>query len=339
MIKRMLNKMIDGETLSELEAEAVMQEVMGGEAEPTQVASLLTMMRLRGESVEELTGFAKAMRDLSKHVDLGTNNVLDTCGTGGDGHSTFNISTAAAIGLSACGIQVAKHGNRFVSSKSGSADVLEKLNVPIANNHSEAKQILATQQLVFLFAPLFHTAMKHVAPIRKNLGFRTVFNVLGPLTNPARANYQVVGVWDAEYGKKMAHVLKRLGTKRALFVTGEDGMDEMTITGATYVTELNEGIITSYTVTPEMFGLKRAALEEIEAKTINDSAQIIQSIFNGTSTSAAHDILVLNMAAGLYVTGAANSIQEGVSIADEAIKSKSALAQLQQLREEEKAHA
>ncbi|MBB6449041.1 anthranilate phosphoribosyltransferase [Geomicrobium halophilum] len=332
MIKNVLRSVINGETLSEETSEAVMNEIMRGEAEESQIGSLLTILRYRNETVEELTGFVRSMRKHAtavsrpKHIPL-----LDTCGTGGDQLSTFNISTAAAIGVSACGVPVAKHGNRFVSSKSGSADVLEHLHIPIDTDPVELETVINDYGLSFMFAPLYHSAMKHVVKTRKSLGFRTIFNVLGPLTNPANADYQVVGVFNKEYGKMMAEVLRRLGTRRALFVTGEDGIDEITITGKTYVTELNGEEIKSYTIDPEMFGIQKGKLSDIQVNSIAESATMIHNIFKDQALESAKQIFLLNMAAGLYVSSN-ESWEEAYKRACEALEDRTVLTHFHQLQ-------
>ncbi|AXF54891.1 anthranilate phosphoribosyltransferase [Salicibibacter kimchii] len=341
MIKHVLRSLLEGETLSEETAEAVMSEMMSGETEESQIGSFLTLLRYRHETVEELTGFARAMRKNAVPVSRPSHTrLLDTCGTGGDQRSTFNISTATAIGVSACGVAVAKHGNRFVSSKSGSADVLEKLNVPIDSDPSDLKTAINEKGLSFLYAPLYHQAMKHVANVRKSLGFRTIFNILGPLTNPANADVQVVGVFDKDYGKMMAEVLKRLGTERALFVTGEDGIDEITISGKTYVTELDGERIHSYTIEPEMFGAKRGDLSDIQVASVDESATLIRNIFSNRASESATQVFLLNMAAGLYVSEAEKSWEDAYKRARHALTNGELLAHLQQLqRKAGKIHA
>ncbi|GAK11218.1 LOW QUALITY PROTEIN: anthranilate phosphoribosyltransferase [Geomicrobium sp. JCM 19039] len=319
-MKEQLTQLMNGKTFTESEAERIMFEMMNGQVPETQMASLLSIMRFRGESVEELTGFTRAMRAKAKEVCLDYPELLDTCGTGGDQSATFNISTASAIGLSASGVAVAKHGNRSVSSKSGSADVLEALQMPVIHEPEQLNGQLEQSNLAFLYAPLYHSAMKHVSKTRQELGFKTIFNLLGPLTNPANACYQVIGVFDANYGMKMAEVLKRLGTKRALFVTGEDGVDEITITGKTTVTELHNGNIRSYDIEPEMFGFKRHPLSSIQVDSIAESAALIRNVFKGSGHEAARSVLVMNMAAGLYVSGKSETLIEGATIAEKCLK-------------------
>ncbi|SDH07500.1 anthranilate phosphoribosyltransferase [Alteribacillus persepolensis] len=341
MLKELLNECIEGNTLTEEEAKAAMDEIMQGKATESQIASLLTVLRFRGETVDEMTGFTRSMRDHVIRIPHCETNVIDTCGTGGDKSSTYNISTASAIALSAFGIKVAKHGNRSVSSKSGSADVLEKLGLSVQTSPEEAADSLAKQDMAFLFAPMYHVAMKHAVAPRKEIGFRTIFNLLGPLTNPANANGQVIGVFNKDYGMKMAQTLKRLGAKRAIFVTGEDGLDEITITGKTYVTELNGEAIEQYTITPEQAGLKRADMADIQVNNASESARLIEDIFNGEAQDGAKDILLLNIAAGLYVADYTASIKDGVEKAAKALENGDIVQQLQRLKNEkvEQQHA
>ncbi|SFE34037.1 anthranilate phosphoribosyltransferase [Alteribacillus iranensis] len=332
MIKELLNECIEGKTLTEEEAKQVMDEIMGGNATQSQIASLLTVLRFRGETVDEMTGFTRSMREHAVSIPHREDFVVDTCGTGGDLSSTYNISTASAIGLSSLGVKVAKHGNRSVSSKSGSADVLEQLGLPVQTNPEDAALSLEDTNMAFLYAPLYHVAMKHAVSPRKEIGFRTIFNILGPLTNPANANAQLVGVFNKDYGLKMAQTLQRLGTERAMFVTGEDGLDEITISGKTYVTELTDGEIQQYTIMPEDFGLERAPLRDVQVETSTESANLIEEMFAGKRDGAAKDILVLNMAAGLYVANAVSSLQEGVHKAKSAIEKGIPFQQLSDLK-------
>ncbi|WP_158735338.1 anthranilate phosphoribosyltransferase [Alteribacillus sp. YIM 98480] len=341
MLKNILNGCIEGDTLTEENAKAAMDEIMQGNATESQIASLLTVLRFRGETVEEMTGFARSMRDHVIKIPHNEKFVIDTCGTGGDKSSTYNISTASAIALSSFGVKVAKHGNRSVSSKSGSADVLEELGLSVQTTPEEAAVSLERHDMAFLFAPLYHVAMKHAVAPRKEIGFRTIFNLLGPITNPANANGQVIGVFNKEYGLKMAQSLQRMGAERAMFVTGEDGLDEMTITGKTYVTELIDNDIKQYSITPEQFGLKRADIKPVQVNNAKESARLIEGIFQGSVSGAAKDILVLNIAAGLYIADQTPSLEEGVKEAKRVIENGEVLKQLQRLRKEkvEEQHA
>ncbi|MFB4163413.1 anthranilate phosphoribosyltransferase [Alteribacillus sp. JSM 102045] len=341
MLKNILNACIEGKTLAEEEAKAAMDEIMEGRATESQIASLLTVLRFRGETVDEMTGFARSMKNHVIKIPHKEDAVIDTCGTGGDKSSTYNISTASAIALSSLGVKVAKHGNRSVSSKSGSADVLEELGLAVQTSPEEAASSLEHQDMAFLFAPLYHVAMKHAVTPRKEIGFRTIFNLLGPLTNPANARAQVIGVFNKEYGLKMAQTLQRMGAERAMFVTGEDGLDEITITGKTYVTELINNEVKQYTITPEQFGLKRAPIAPVQVNNSKESADLIEDIFQGNVSGAAKDILILNIAAGLYVSNNTASVEEGAEEAKAALENGKVLKQLQRLRKEkvEEQHA
>lgn len=321
MLKHVLAKCIDGKLLSEDEAKQVMDEIMQNRATPSQIASLLSIMRFRGETVDEMVGFARSMKDHSITIEHNEKQVLDTCGTGGDGSSTFNISTTAAIITSSLGVKVAKHGNRAVSSKSGSADVLEALNIEIQVTPDDAAKSLKEKGMTFLYAPIYHAAMKHAAVPRREIGFRTIFNVLGPLTNPANAKAQLLGVFDPKIARKMAETLARLGGERALFVTGGEGLDEISITTHTNVVELKDGEIFEYQIKPEDFGLKRGSLQDIQVHTVEESANLIRDIISGRANESATNIVILNAAAALYVVGARDSIKEAVEDVKEALKS------------------
>ncbi|MDT8860008.1 anthranilate phosphoribosyltransferase [Alkalihalobacillus sp. MEB130] len=339
MLKEILRSCMEGQTMSEVQAEETMNEIMKGEATPSQIASLLTLMRFRGETVEEMTGFARAMRAHSLRMETDDIPVVDTCGTGGDDLSTFNISTASAIVLSAIGVPVAKHGNRAVSSKSGSADVLEELNIPTQHTKEEARQSLLNSHLCFLFAPLYHQSMKHAVTPRKEIGFRTIFNLLGPITNPAGAKYQLIGVYNHEFAKKLADTLVRLGTTRTLFVTGGEGLDELSITTESKVIEVNGTDQKIYTVAPEDVGLKRGSLEDIQVRTPKESAALIKQILNGEANESAAGIVTLNAAAALYAAKRVASIREGVNEVESAINSGIVLEHYHSLQKEKQQYA
>ncbi len=334
MFKQLLAKCIEGDTLTEQEAYEAMIAIMSGEATASQIASFLSILRLRGETVDELTGFARGMRSRMMPIDY-EEDVIDTCGTGGDEAATFNISTAAAIVASSLGVKVAKHGNRAVSSKSGSADVLEALQIDIQATPEEAKEALRTKGLAFLFAPIYHSAMKHAAIPRKEIGFRTVFNLLGPLANPARCKRQVIGVYSTRYAEKLAAALQRLGSSHVLLVTGRDGLDECSITTETDVVELKDGEIRRFTLTPEECGLSRGKLEDIQVHNVQQSAKLLKAVMEGTANKSAMNIVSLNAGVALYVAKKASSIREGVDMAKEALITKRALAQLQRLQTKE----
>ncbi|PYZ98419.1 anthranilate phosphoribosyltransferase [Alteribacter lacisalsi] len=334
-MRRVMERLFEKESLSETEACQVMNAMMAGELSDEEISGILSILRFRGESVDEMTGFAKAMRDHSMKITHRKPDLVDTCGTGGDGTGTFNISTAAALLVSAAGTPVAKHGNRSVSSKTGSADVLEELGVPVQSNQQEASDLLERYNLCFMFAPVYHSSMKHVAKARKSLGVKTVFNLLGPLTNPAGTTKQLIGVYDRHAAVKMAETARRLGTEHALFVTGEDGLDELTITGKTYVTELKNHQITSYTMTPEEAGVRRGALKDITVNRKEESAALIREVLENRAPDAAREIVLLNAGAALYAAGKADSIKHGVKEARDTLNSGAGAAKLEQLTEED----
>jgi anthranilate phosphoribosyltransferase len=330
MFKELLAKCIEGDTLTENEAYEAMTAIMSGEATASQIASFLSILRLRGETVDELTGLVKGMRSRMVTVQY-DEEVIDTCGTGGDQASTFNISTAAAIVVSSLGVKVAKHGNRAVSSKSGSADVLEELEIDIQTTPEEAKTALHERGLTFLFAPLYHSAMKHAAIPRKEIGFRTVFNLLGPMANPAKCKRQVIGVYSTNYAEKMAHTLKKLGSEHVVLVTGRDGLDECSITVPTDIVELKDGKIHRFVLTPEDVGLPRGKLSDIQVRTVRESAQLLKEVLHGRANESAINIVSINAGIALYVAGKVNSIRAGTEMAKEAIASGKTLFHFQRL--------
>lgn len=332
MFKDILNKCIMGDKLTETEAEKVMNEIMSGNATASQIASLISILRFRGETVDELVGFTKAMRSHMVQVDYENDTVIDTCGTGGDGASTFNISTAASIVLAAAGVKVAKHGNRAFTSKSGSADVLEKLGINIQSTPEEAKQSLNENNLSFLFAPFYHSSMRYAAVPRKEVGFRTIFNILGPISNPAGCKYQLIGVYDTRLADKMAEALKRLGSKRVLLVTGKDGLDECTITTETDVVELNNGKITRTVISPEQFGLERGSIDDLCVSSVEESARVLENVLANKANQAQMNIVLLNAGAGFYAAGKCATIKEGVGLARKVIEKGDAINHLQKLR-------
>ncbi len=319
MLKPILNRLVEGEHLSDQEAYSVMDHIMKGHVSTEQITSLLSIMRLRGENVSELVGFTNGMRDHMKTIQHQEEVVVDTCGTGGDGHSTFNISTAVAIVLASLNVKVAKHGNRKVSSSSGSADVLELLGIPVESTPEQAEARLTHHGMTFLYAPQYHQAMKHAVPARKALGFRTFFNLLGPLSNPANSRHQVIGLYDTSLGEKLAETLHSLGSQHVLLVTGREGLDEMSIVEPTDIVELRDGQISRSELRPEEVGLKRGNLKDIQVHNAMESSRLIQAVFEGTANESARDIVILNAAAGLYVSGMTESIQAGVSVVKKAI--------------------
>jgi len=328
MLKLAVLKLIEKENLCQEEMAGAMREIMDGRASLPLIGSFLTALRLKGETIEEITAGARVMREKAEKVDLKDRYTLDTCGTGGDQSGTYNISTAAAFICGAAGIPVAKHGNRSVSSKSGSADVLEALGANITLSPQQVEQCVREQNIGFFFAPVFHRAMKHVAQPRKELGFRTIFNILGPLTNPSHAKAQILGVFDKELTEIMAEVLKNLGTEHALVVHGRDGLDEISSCEATKVTELKDGCIRTYHITPENFGFIKSRREEILGGDAVENAKIIRGLFEGAE-GPKRDILLLNSGAALYVGGKANSIEEGIKLAVEIIDTGAAKQKLE----------
>jgi anthranilate phosphoribosyltransferase len=332
MFKKLLGQVAKGESLTREEARDAMRLIMDGEAQPIQIAGFLTALRMKGETVDEIVGFVETMRDKAVILNTDGEGLLDTCGTGGDGGISFNISTAAALVAAAGGARVAKHGNRAVSSKSGSADVLEALGITITTTPEMAARCLEETNLCFLFAPQYHQAMKHAVEPRRQLGFRTVFNLLGPLTNPARADRQLMGIYDKDLGLKVAQVLNEMGVKRALVVAGADGMDEITISGETYIVEVDHGVISSYTIYPEMFGLSSYSLDEVAGGSAEENAEIIRGIANGEK-GAYRDIVVLNAAAAFYLSEQAASIAEGVRMVQDLLDTGRVKSKLEQLIE------
>ena len=331
MLKRFIAKVAEGQNLNEEEASQVMTHIMDGEGLPTQIASLLTALRMKGETSQEVTGFARAMRAKALRIRAKDGEcVVDTCGTGGDGCGTFNISTAVAFVAAGGGLTVAKHGNRSVSSQSGSADVLEALGVNIALPPEKAEASLQENGLAFLFAPSFHPAMKHALGPRREIGIRTAFNLLGPLTNPAGATIHLLGLYREDLTQMVAEALKNLGSKAAFVVHGADHSDEISITGKTTVCELRDGAIANYQVEPEEVGLKRASLEAIQGGTPEKNAQILRRIFRGEA-GPTRDVVLLNGAAVFMAAGKVSSLKEGVQMAKESIDSGRAMKKLEAL--------
>ncbi|NPV70779.1 MAG: anthranilate phosphoribosyltransferase [Firmicutes bacterium] len=331
MIKEAIARVVQGVNLTEEEAETAMMDIMDGVATPSQVAAFLTALRMKGETVEEITGSARAMRKKAARIYPEKDVVVDTCGTGGDGMNTFNISTTAAFVVAGAGAVVAKHGNRSVSSRSGSADVLEALGVNIAATPQVVQDCLNTVGMGFLFAPLFHEAMKHAAAPRREMGIRTVFNLLGPLTNPAGAQAQVLGVFDPQLTELLGEVLKKLGTRRAFVVHSGDGLDEFSVSAPTKVTEVYEDRVRTYFVTPEELGLNRASLEDMRGGSAQENASIAMEILSG-ARGPRRDVVLLNAAAALVAGGLAADLREGLGIATESIDSRKALEKLELLR-------
>ncbi|MGG4142842.1 anthranilate phosphoribosyltransferase [Paenibacillus algorifonticola] len=316
-----LTKLIGGEHLSREEARSVMDIIMSGEATPVQIAGVVTALRMKGETKDEITGFAQAMRAHSSHVQTEQEGLLDTCGTGGSGIHKFNISTSSAIIAAAAGIRVAKHGNRAMSGKAGSADVLEALGVQITLTPEQAEECLKQVGICFMFAQLYHPSLRHASVPRKELGIRTIFNMLGPLTNPAGADRQLIGLYDYKKTDTVASVLAELGVKRAMVVSSNDGLDEISISAPTRVSELRSGEVRTYEITPEELGLTRYPISEVLGGDPAANAAIIRGIFSGEQRGAYRDIVLANAGACIYVGGAAASLTDGVKIAADMIDS------------------
>ncbi len=313
-----IHTVTQNQNLSNTEMTEVMQTIMSGQATPAQIGGFLVGLRMKGETVDEITAAAKVMRTLATPVAVKGPYLIDTCGTGGDSSGTFNISTASAFVVAAAGGKVAKHGNRSISSKSGSADVLEAAGVRLDLNAEKVAQCIEHLGIGFMFAPKHHRAMKHAIGPRREMGVRTIFNVLGPLTNPASAPNQVLGVFSVELLEPLANVLKQLGSKHVLVVHSEDGMDEISISSATQVAELKNGQITTYTVTPEQFGLQRANIASLKVDDAAQSLEMIQSVFDNTQ-NAALDIVKLNAGAAIYAAGLSDDLAQGIQKAAEVI--------------------
>ncbi|MDO8536477.1 MAG: anthranilate phosphoribosyltransferase [Candidatus Omnitrophota bacterium] len=328
MIKEAIEKVVRKIDLTEAETRAVFNEIMSGKATPAQIGSFATALRMKGETVDEITGAAKVMREKSIKIHAGRS--VDTCGTGGSGINTFNISTAVAFVVAGAGLKVAKHGNRSASSECGSADVLEALGVSLDIGPGLVEKCLKKIGIGFIYAPLFHKAMKYAVMPRKEIGIRTIFNLLGPLSNPANAASQVLGVYDPRLTESMAAVLKNLGCHRAMVVSGMDNLDEITITGKTKITELNNNRLRTYFVTPEKFGINRSRLGAIKGGNAKKNAGILLSILKG-ERSARRDVVLLNAAAALVAGFKAANFKEGITLAEHSIDSGCAAEKLNRL--------
>jgi len=329
-IQEALKKVLDKLNLKEEEMILVMTQVMEGKVEDSQLGAFLTALRMKGETVEEITGAAKVMRDKAEKIKVSKDPIIDTCGTGGDGANTFNISTAAAFVVAGCDISVAKHGNRAVSSRSGSADVLKCLGVNIEASKLTVEKCIDQIGIGFLFAPLMHGAMKHAAGVRKQLGIRTIFNLLGPLTNPAGANAQVIGIYDSSRLKQIASVLKLLGTRKAFVVHGSDGLDEITLTGETKVCELANGQISEYILRPDSFELTACEAKDITGGTPEENADILKAILSGIK-GPKRDIVLMNASAAICASDKKENLKAAMELARESIDSGSAEQKLKDL--------
>jgi anthranilate phosphoribosyltransferase len=335
MIKDAIKKVVEGRDLTEVEAVEVMELIMAGDATPAQIAALITAMRIKGETVDEVAGFAKVMREKSIRIPTkcAPTAMIDTCGTGGDHSNTFNISTTSAFVVAGAGVHVAKHGNRAMSSKCGSADVLEALGVNLGLTPEQVGRCIDEVGIGFLFAPAHHPSMKHAVVPRKEIGIRTVFNILGPLTNPAGAKRQLLGVFDGALTDLMAAVLLRLGSDRAVVAHGLDGIDELSTFGPTMIAEIKDGRIETYRISPEDFGLSIAKPGDLaQGENPAESAVIVEEILSG-KPGPKRDIVLLNAGAALMVAGKAESLAEGTRLAAESIDSGKASEALKDLRE------
>lgn len=329
-LKEAINQVIGRRDLTQEQMTAVMKTIMTGGATPAQIGGFLVGLRMKGETVTEIAAAAAVMRELAAPVEIGKSHLVDTCGTGGDASGLFNVSTAAAFVAAAAGARVAKHGNRSISSKSGSADLLEAAGVRLDISPRQVAECVEKVGVGFMFAPAHHGAMKHAIGPRREMGVRTLFNVLGPLTNPAGAPNQVLGVFSAELLEPLAQVLQRLGSDHVLVVHSRDGLDEISIAGPTDVAELKRGLIRRFSIQPEDFGIPRGPIETIKAADAGDSLRIIRSVLED-HTGPARDIVVLNAGAAIYASGIANSLAEGTMKADAAIASGAARNKLDQL--------
>ena len=330
MIQNAIERMINRENLSEAEAAQLMAQLMEGEATDAQIGALLTAARMKGETADEIAGFARAMRQKAARVETSREPLIDTCGTGGDGSHTFNISTTAAFIAAGAGAAVAKHGNRSVSSRCGSSNVLEALGVQIDAPPERIGQCIDEVGIGFLFAPTFHSAMRHVANPRREMGVRTFFNIVGPMTNPAGAKRQLLGVFDGAWTEPMATALGKLGSERAMVVHGAGGLDEISTTGTTRVSELRNGAVETYPLEPLEYGIPRAEPSDLKGGDADENARILRAVLDGEEGPALH-IAVLNAAAALKTADIADSVEEGVERARESIRSGAAMGALEGL--------
>lgn len=332
MFSRLINKVVKREDLTLNESMQAMHDIIEGRLTDAQISALLTSLSMKGETIDEITGFAKVMRDSAKYVNPQGSKTVDVCGTGGDAKGTFNISTTVGFVLAGAGLKVAKHGNMAVSSKCGSADVLRVLGVNIDADIETVERCIEKANIGFIFAPLLHKAMKNVSMVRKQMGVKTIFNILGPITNPARVEYQVIGVYNQALTQTVAYVLKNLGSKHAFVVHGMDGLDEISITERTRVSELINNEIKNCYISPEDFKMKRGPLADLVVNTPEESADAIKGVLNG-ETGSRRDIVLLNAAAAITAVKDLDDMNEGIEIAAQSIDSKGALDSLERLIE------
>ncbi|MDA1196416.1 MAG: anthranilate phosphoribosyltransferase [Nanoarchaeota archaeon] len=331
MISEIIAQLKQKQDLSPKQAESAMNEIMSGNVSDDNIVDFLIALKEKGETIEEITACATIMRKKAAKIHPKQEMLLDIVGTGGDKTNTFNISTASAFVVAGCDIPIAKHGNKAVSSKAGAADVLTALGININLEPKQVERCISEVGMGFMFAPKFHPAMKYAIAARKKILTRTIFNILGPLTNPASAQYELMGVYDVSLVEPLAHVLNKLGCKRALVVHG-NGMDELTLTGESTIAELNNGAVSLSTITPEDVGFQPASLEELQGADAKENAKIITHVLDGTETGPKRDIVLLNAGAAIYCTGYASSIKEGIEKAKNSINSKSALEKLNKLK-------
>jgi len=329
-IRSALDKIIQGQDLSEHEMFATFTQIMSGEATDTQIGALLVAMRMKGETIDEISGAVNAMRSLSTKVEIDTENAVDIVGTGGDGANLFNVSTAASFVVAAAGGIVAKHGNRSVSSKSGSADVLESLKIGINLNPEQVAECINEVGLGFMFAPMHHKAMKHAVGPRRELGLRTIFNILGPMTNPANVDRQLIGVYDRKWCRPIAEVMRNIGSKHILVVHSEDGLDEISCASRTFIVELKNGAISESVIGPDDFGMNKVSLNSLVSRNADHSSKIITDLFCNKSVLG-EEIVTMNAGAALYVSGIADSISAGISLAKDTVRSGKAILKVKEL--------
>ncbi len=332
-MQKEIQKIVDRQDLTQEEARQVMDEMLNGAATQAQIGAFLTAMRMKGETLDELTGFAAVLKEKAQHIAPRAKNYVDLVGTGGDGTFTFNVSTTAALVAAGAGLTIAKHGNRSISSKSGAGDVLEALGVNITAEPDVVTKCVEEAGIGFMFAPSFNKSMKYVGQARKEMGVRSVFNILGPLANPSDAKCMVVGVYDPSLTELMAKSMCNLGVERGFVVSGEDCMDEFTLTGKTTVSEINDGEVYTYEVTPEQFGFTRASLEDLQGGDGEENARITMGILRGQEQGAKRDIVLLNAGAALYVGGIARNVADGINLAAVSIDSGRAYHVLERLVE------
>lgn len=331
MIQKAIQELLQGSDLQYDTAKTVMHEMMDGTATQAQMGAFLAALRMKGETVEEITACAQVMREKGLKIKP-VRKVIDIVGTGGDGTGTFNISTTAAFVTAAGGVPVAKHGNRGVSSRCGATDVLEELGININLSAAQTENILQKSNMCFMFAPLYHTSMKYAAPVRREMGVRTIFNILGPLSNPAGAKMQLMGVYNQKLVEPLARVLMNLGVTRGLCVCGSDGMDEVTLAGETHICEIRNGTISQYDITPEQFGFKRCSMEDLKGGDPKENAVITENILTGTEKGAKRDVVVLNAAMAIYLSKDDCPVSECIKIAQDLIDSGKAMNKLHELR-------